>query len=757
MTHVIFMQWVRVALLTSLIALSLAGRTSANPLEEGVPVSITGELTILYMDDFENKRAELQYFIEDKQSKKRYRLQFKDTPSGHLRTGMTLTARGKAKGKELLLAADGISTESTETLLPSITMVAGEQRALVMVGDFNDLSVACSVDEIRDIMFTDSANNHVDALYQEMSQGAVTFSGDVSGPYTIDYSSTDTVCDTAGWASALDAAAMAQGFDLSTYTRRVYVLPSENSCGGSGLGTLGGDPSRAWVLRCDVAGVYSHELGHNLGMNHASTPTSVYGDTSDGMGSATYLRKINAPHQEQMGWVPAYQIVEVTQSGTHDIAPLAIDPALALAPQMLKIAKPDTLDYYYLSYRQPLGFDTNISPTYHNSISIHTYTGDGSASRTFLLEILQDGESYTDGLNGLSVSQVSHTSDYVTVEIQLDAPPPPTCSVGTPQVSLSPSSQSASAGAALNYIVSITNNDDSNCADSTFVLNGSIPADWTASLSPSTLSLAPGLTGTASLTVTSSTTAAANIYGVGVNATDSSEAGHTVSGSASYTVLESCTTAAPGLILSPSSQSGDPGATLVYTLSVTNKDSIACGINSFDLNITSLPGGWNGSLSSNSLSLASGATGMVTVSVASADTAAAGSYNLQVGASDAADSTHADVTTATYMVNDTTPADDTEPDVPLTVDLTGASTWNNKVKWEAVVVITVDPVVDGALVSGSWSDGSVGSCMTDSNGVCDIMLSLISRKVNSVTFTVESIAATGYSYMPADSVAIDKP
>jgi len=46
--------------------------------------------------------------------------------------------------------------------------------------------------------------------------------------------------------------------------------------------------------------------------------------------------------------------------GFYNVAPLALDPTLASAPQDLLIAKPDTSDYYHLSYRTPIGFDTQI-------------------------------------------------------------------------------------------------------------------------------------------------------------------------------------------------------------------------------------------------------------------------------------------------------------------------------------------------------------------------------------------------------------
>ena len=96
------------------------------------------------------------------------------------------------------------------------------------------------MDAIRDVMFTDPSDQSIDDLYQETSLGAVWFTGEVVGRYTIDYSSTDA-CDVNAWAAAADAAALDSGVDLSAYNRKVYVLPSANTCGWSGLASVGGN------------------------------------------------------------------------------------------------------------------------------------------------------------------------------------------------------------------------------------------------------------------------------------------------------------------------------------------------------------------------------------------------------------------------------------------------------------------------------------------------------------------------------------
>jgi hypothetical protein len=56
--------------------------------------------------------------------------------------------------------------------------------------------------------------------------------------------------------------------------------------------------------------------------------------------------------------------------------------------------------------------------------------------------------------------------------------------------------------------------------------------------------------------------------------------------------------------------------------------------------------------------------------------------------------------------------------------------------------------VNGAKVSGNWSNGATGSssCVTNSAGQCIVSKGNLSTKTASVTFTVSSITGTGLSY-----------
>ncbi len=86
-------------------------------------------------------------------------------------------------------------------------------------------------------------------------------------------------------------------------------------------------------------------------------------------------------------------------------------------------------------------------------------------------------------------------------------------------------------------------------------------------------------------------------------------------------------------------------------------------------------------------------------------------------------------------------------------DLDGASAAAARNRWEATVAIAVHDVDDNpvpnATVSGAWSNGvnGGGSCITDGSGQCSIGKNNIKGNAGSVTFTVNDVAGTGYSYV----------
>ena len=87
-------------------------------------------------------------------------------------------------------------------------------------------------------------------------------------------------------------------------------------------------------------------------------------------------------------------------------------------------------------------------------------------------------------------------------------------------------------------------------------------------------------------------------------------------------------------------------------------------------------------------------------------------------------------------------------------DLDGVRT-NQKGSWTASVTVTVHfanhgPVAN-ATVSGSWNIGGTGSCTTDGSGQCTLSRTAISRKTQSVMFTIFNVTKSPYLYKQVDN------
>ncbi|MDA9101057.1 Ig-like domain-containing protein [Omnitrophica bacterium] len=502
---------------------------------------VRGKLRAFWLDNFEEpEKSKLVHQLENENDPKEViNLHFAQDPPD-LPDGSHVIARGKKIGHEMVLErgkskktvvgaanSSGESTESLQTVSSApAAAVSGDQKTIVLRVDFQDKPTACTVEGIDNLMFSGSSS--VDLYYQESSFGNITFSGDVKGPFTIPYNNT-TTCDYYNWAYAADDAATAAGVDLMQYQRRIYVLPT--SCNGwAGLGTIGGYPSRVWVLGyCSTPDIYAHELGHNLNMRHASTDACEYCDYSCIMGyGAVGLRHPNGPHKAQMGWIPPERIQTVSANGLYTIS---AEEQFLGGIQAVRIPKADTGEYFYLSFRVPTGFDTVLRSAYQNRTSVHRWN---EASNTYFLKALADNETFNDTANAVTVTQVSHSPSSATLSIDIGQP---ACQTVNPLVMLSPLSQTHSSGKTLDYTVTVYNEDGFACPDASFYFTSSLAPGWSSTMSPATITLSQGTSGTATWSVTSAADAPDGIYPVEITAIDNADSNHKATASASYVVF----------------------------------------------------------------------------------------------------------------------------------------------------------------------------------------------------------------------------
>lgn len=316
----------------------------------------------------------------------------------------------------------------------------GDQKTIVMLVNFmTKQQEPVTTNQVKGIVFSNPSS--VNAFYKENSFNQTSFSGDVVGWYTIPDDGASCEDSYISWADQADARATAQGINLSTYQRKVYAMLVPRDCPWGGLADLAVSPSRAWILAeaylLDKP-IYAHELGHNLGMNHAASrdckPYQIsntcldteYGDLYDVM-SAANLYHVNGPHKVQMGWVPETRVHTVTQNGTYVISSLETNRNTT---QVLRVMSPGTSRIYYVEFRQSYGYDELIPSEATRGVLIHLWMGQLYES-TKLMDMtpgspqgfqdasLQDGFDFNDGENKINIKQISHTPTTATIQVTI--------------------------------------------------------------------------------------------------------------------------------------------------------------------------------------------------------------------------------------------------------------------------------------------------------------------------------------------------
>jgi hypothetical protein len=507
------------------------------------PVMIRGSISATVGDDFARGRSRTQLHLTDTagqrfelstaQASGREQLRWvgKRGAIPALRFGRHLLVIDKRNVQ--LLASDGTPSSSgsgtgaSSSTAPA-SAVQGSQSTLVVMLNFTDVPISCTATDLQSRLFGTGAAT-LDQGYRQSSGNLVSFTGNVIGPFNTSFASTGS-CDPNGWAAAANAAALAAGFNPGNYKRVSYATPPNASCGWSGLGTLGGtSPTPSWVQSCAATGVFSHELGHNLLLHHASTPTSEYGDSSDPMGAAL-LVQFNAANRVMAGWVSGSQLQDVSVGGSYAID--ALENVASTNPLVLRMPKSDTADTYYVSLRQGTNLDAALPSGYKGALSIHYATGTMPA-QTFRVANLSAGQSWTDSVNGITITHQGLTATGASIGVMLGGG---TCTRASPTVSVTPASQSAAPGATLNYTLTLQNNNSSACPPATFNLAQSLPSGFTGSLSSTSTALGAGAVANVGWAITSSSATTDAAYTLSASATESTVSNSAVA-LASYTVL----------------------------------------------------------------------------------------------------------------------------------------------------------------------------------------------------------------------------
>jgi hypothetical protein len=425
----------RLASLALLAGLALAAPTTA----AGATSSYSGKLEIRHSDDFRHDRSATRYTLV--RGGRRTRLALASAP--RIASGSSVVVKGRRAGSVVVGAV-----RPQHVLVHAATTATGPHKTAVILVKPAGATAPWTPDYVRQRIFADPDSTN--AFYQEDSYGRVSLAGkvrtdgDVYGWY--DVAGVDT-CATNTIASNAKSAAAADGFSATGYQHIIYVFPYQSSCGGwAGLGELPG--TQSWMNGYIEPWVVAHELGHNMGLHHASSYTctdaggapasigpnctaSEYGDLYDVMGDDAWHN--NAWHLRQIGFLDAANVQTATANGTYTINSTATHGGI----QLLRIRRPNSSLYYDLSLRSASGVFDTFAPTdpVVQGVSIHTDPDPSVVTQSLVIDTtpgspggfqdaaLTPGRTFTDG--DISITTVSVVGGVATVQVNVTAPPPP--------------------------------------------------------------------------------------------------------------------------------------------------------------------------------------------------------------------------------------------------------------------------------------------------------------------------------------------
>jgi hypothetical protein len=393
-----------------------------------------GELAVLIFDDFEHKKSKTIYQLDE--AGEVYVLYLtKSMKKNNLLSGDQVIIEGQEveglKDKTIKVRSLIVQHKNSITNPPA----RDNRKILPLLLNFNNMQTThtvsvSDVDSILHKSLQSAQRNFLRSSFKQLNFTRVKDKNDNPAIYVVNLNYDANHCNYNQWANDALNAATEMGVDISLFRHYMFILPRNVSCNWGGLAYLGcGDHCKTWVVgyNPELAYsklIYSHQLGHNIGMDHSAvdlnndgTTDAKYGDAACimGVGDYQYYKEINAPHRDQMGWFNAYpeRIATVTSGSRFKLFPLE---AGLNHTELLAIKIPrNATETYYFSLRKNRGLLGSGAPYYLDKISVHkTIAGD---YHTYFIKSLAEGETFSDPAYNISFTPVAIGTYYAMVQI----------------------------------------------------------------------------------------------------------------------------------------------------------------------------------------------------------------------------------------------------------------------------------------------------------------------------------------------------
>ena len=540
--------------------------------------------------------GELEFTIEDSADLKSHRdvyrlhragevldVEFAGKEPPGLTSGRKLGLSGVRSGRKMVAtevelmdaAQDGMATTSSTTATCGPTGPQNVVTVLVNLPSYK-LAAGMTQDFVRGVLLGNAyagaaqatPDRSVSDFWQQASDGKTWIdpaNTQVVGPVQLnsDFNKNSTgasYCDYYGLADAAIKAVDSQ-VNFKQFTRVLFVMPANGACSWAGVANVGcrtmsspGDgsftASSAWnkagsmSTRSSGVQLTTHEMGHNLGLSHASSrdfgaealgavgatgSLSEYGDPTSTMGSWNFGFYASSHAANQLRWLGlGSNYVTVESGGTYTIQNYEGRPAGVKA---LKVRRGSGNEaWLWIESRQNTGlYSSALNSSLFTGALIH-YQDSTTGGKSHLLDFtpatsafgdaaLQLGQTWTDPYSNVSVTVTGVTPAALTVAVNYGAVP---CVAGAPTVTASPTGTSTEYGSSATFNVSVKNNDSGSCASQTVSLGATAPSGWSKAFGAGSFNLAPGQSASTTLTLGVPAPYALGTYEIAASASDRS-------------------------------------------------------------------------------------------------------------------------------------------------------------------------------------------------------------------------------------------